>query len=88
MAKKRASNDVNDVMERIEVNALTKSIEEKMVRLGDLQVQIVEMKEDLDDTSKAYVGNAHVIQAVLPPMLASQPMPATAAQCRPKVRRM
>merc|ERR1712187_455512 len=36
-----------------EVNALTKSIEEKMVRLGNLQVQIVEMKEDLDDTSKA-----------------------------------
>merc|ERR1719356_1204968 len=36
-----------------EVNALTKSIEEKMVRLGDLQVSIVEMKEDLDDTQKA-----------------------------------
>merc|ERR1719217_1316283 len=36
-----------------EVNALTKSIEEKMVRLGDLQVSIVEMKEDLDDTGKA-----------------------------------
>merc|ERR1719161_1577831 len=36
-----------------EVNALTKAIEEKMVRLGKLQVDIVEMKEDLDDTSKA-----------------------------------
>merc|ERR1719262_781758 len=36
-----------------EVEALTKSIEEKMVRLGDLQVSIVEMKEDLDDTQKA-----------------------------------
>merc|ERR1719498_1768387 len=36
-----------------EVNALTKAIEEKMVRLGNLQVQIVEMKEDLDDTGKA-----------------------------------
>merc|ERR1719506_2866125 len=35
-----------------EVNALTASIEEKMVRLGNLQVQIVEMKEDLDDTQK------------------------------------
>merc|ERR1719486_141842 len=35
-----------------EVDALTKSIEEKMVRLGDLQVSIVEMKEDLDDTTK------------------------------------
>jgi len=36
-----------------EVGALTKAIEEKMVRLGKLQVEIVEMKEDLDDTSKA-----------------------------------
>jgi chromosome segregation ATPase len=36
-----------------EVNALTKSIEEKSVRLGELQVEIVEMKEDLDDTGKA-----------------------------------
>jgi|Transcript_44204 DNA repair exonuclease SbcCD ATPase subunit len=36
-----------------EVAALTKTIEEKMVRLGDLKVAIVEMKEDLDDTGKA-----------------------------------
>merc|ERR1719157_431573 len=36
-----------------EVSALTKAIEEKMVRLGKLQVEIVEMKEDLDDTGKA-----------------------------------
>jgi len=36
-----------------EVEALTKSIEEKTVRLGETQVSIVEMKEDLDDTSRA-----------------------------------
>jgi len=36
-----------------EVNALTKSIEEKSVRLGETQVNVVEMKEDLDDTQKA-----------------------------------
>jgi len=36
-----------------EVNALSKAIEEKMVRVGKLQVDIVEMKEDLDDTQKA-----------------------------------
>merc|ERR1740121_3426368 len=36
-----------------EVEALTKSIEEKSVRLGETQVAIVEMKEDLDDTAKA-----------------------------------
>merc|ERR1712166_1047986 len=33
-----------------EVSALTNSIEDKMVRLGELQVSVVEMKEDLDDT--------------------------------------
>merc|ERR1719389_218481 len=38
-----------------EVASLSKAIEEKMVRLGDLQVSIVEMKEDLDDTSKALI---------------------------------
>jgi len=36
-----------------EVNALSKAIEEKMVRLGSLQVELVEMKEDLSDTNKA-----------------------------------
>jgi len=36
-----------------EVDALTASIEEKSVRLGETQVNIVEMKEDLDDTQKA-----------------------------------
>jgi septal ring factor EnvC (AmiA/AmiB activator) len=36
-----------------EVDALTKSIEDKSVRLGELQVSIVEMKEDLDDTQKS-----------------------------------
>jgi len=36
-----------------EVKALTQAIEEKMVRLGELQVSIVEKKEDLDDTGKA-----------------------------------
>merc|ERR1719182_166388 len=40
-----------------EVNALTKSIEEKSVRLGELQVSIVEMKADLDDTSKALLDD-------------------------------
>merc|ERR1719476_353605 len=40
-----------------EVIALTTSIEEKMVRLGNLQVEIVEMKEDLDDTGKALLSD-------------------------------
>jgi len=36
-----------------EVGALTKAIEEKTVRLGETQVSIVEMNEDLDDTGRA-----------------------------------
>merc|ERR550537_1026452 len=47
----KAYNDLMAAKEK-EVNALTKAIEEKMVRLGKLQVEIVEMKEDLDDTGK------------------------------------
>merc|ERR1719453_963807 len=38
-----------------QVQALTASIEDKMVRLGNLQVELVEMKEDLDDTGKGMV---------------------------------
>merc|ERR1712187_224047 len=36
-----------------EVNALTKAIEEKMTRAGELGVKIVEMKNDLGDTAEA-----------------------------------
>jgi septal ring factor EnvC (AmiA/AmiB activator) len=36
-----------------EINALTKSIESKTSRVGDLGVQLVTLKEDLDDTSKS-----------------------------------
>merc|ERR1719261_1770761 len=48
----KAFNELMAAKEK-EVAALSKSIEEKMVRLGKLQVEIVEMKEDLDDTGKA-----------------------------------
>merc|ERR1719247_982721 len=48
----KAYNELMAAKEK-EVNALTQAIEEKMVRLGNLQVEIVEMKEDLDDTAKA-----------------------------------
>merc|ERR1719261_314143 len=47
----KAYNELMAAKEK-EVAALTKAIEEKMVRLGKLQVEIVEMKEDLDDTGK------------------------------------
>merc|ERR1719199_1237951 len=36
-----------------EVEALTKAIEEKTTRIGDLGVEIATMKGDLDDTQKA-----------------------------------
>jgi predicted nucleic acid-binding Zn-ribbon protein len=54
-AEQSAIKSYNELMaaKQKEVNALTKAIEEKMVRLGKLQVEIVEMKEDLDDTSKS-----------------------------------
>merc|ERR1719472_147345 len=38
-----------------EVNALTKAIEEKMTRVGELAVEIVQMKNDLGDTEEALV---------------------------------
>merc|ERR1719313_429110 len=36
-----------------EVNALTKALEEKMTRVGELAVEIVQMKNDLGDTAAA-----------------------------------
>merc|ERR1719424_2572730 len=36
-----------------EVNALTKALEEKMTRTGELSVEIVQMKNDLGDTAEA-----------------------------------
>merc|ERR1719454_2203090 len=36
-----------------EINALTKSIESKMTSIGELGVQLVTQKEDLDDTTKS-----------------------------------
>merc|ERR1719201_1610312 len=38
-----------------EVEALTKAIEEKLARIAELGVEIVNMKEDLDDTTKALI---------------------------------
>merc|ERR1719353_1113630 len=38
-----------------EVNSLTKAIETKMTRVGELAVEIVQMKNDLGDTAEALV---------------------------------
>merc|ERR1719456_1363808 len=37
------------------VDALTKAIEDKLMRLGELMVQLTQVKEDLDDTGKALI---------------------------------
>merc|ERR1719493_586307 len=38
-----------------EVNALTKEIETKLTRIGDLGVEIAQMKNDLGDTEEALI---------------------------------
>merc|ERR1719235_1400134 len=45
-----------------EVEALTKAIEEKTVRIGDLGVEIAMMKEDLDDTQKALLEDTKFLK--------------------------
>merc|ERR550537_1720764 len=40
-----------------EVDAATKAIEEKIKRIGELGIEIVNLKEDLDDTSESYVDD-------------------------------
>merc|ERR1719236_142242 len=38
-----------------EINALTKEVESKTSRIGELGVELVTMKEDLDDTTKSLI---------------------------------
>eukprot|EP00929_Paragymnodinium_shiwhaense_P032301 TRINITY_DN1792_c0_g2_i1.p2 TRINITY_DN1792_c0_g2~~TRINITY_DN1792_c0_g2_i1.p2 ORF type:complete len:733 (-),score=290.14 TRINITY_DN1792_c0_g2_i1:106-2223(-) len=45
-----------------EIAANTKAIEEKTVRSGEVAVEIVNMKEDLDDTSKAMLEDKKFLQ--------------------------
>merc|ERR1719362_1777808 len=42
---------------KAEVEALTASVESKVKRIGELGVEIVEMKEDLTDTEAAYMAD-------------------------------
>merc|ERR1719345_702649 len=45
-----------------EINALTKEVETKTARIGELGVQLVTEKEDLDDTSKALMEDEAFIK--------------------------
>merc|ERR1719393_1197436 len=53
--EKAAIKDFNALMaaKTKEINSLTKAIEAKTARVGELGVELVTQKEDLDDTSKA-----------------------------------
>merc|ERR1719218_37818 len=59
---KKATEEENDAQKSFnalvapkskEINALTKAIESKTSRVGELGVQLVTLKEDLDDTTKS-----------------------------------
>merc|ERR1719387_1993349 len=54
-AEEKAKADFDGMMKAkaAQIGALTAEIEEKSVRLGDKGVEVVNMKEDLDDTSKS-----------------------------------
>merc|ERR1719265_362699 len=45
-----------------EINSLTKEIETKTARVGELGVQLVTEKEDLDDTQKALAGDEQFLK--------------------------
>lgn len=51
--KAKASFEALMIAKKAEIDALQKSIEEKLVRLGDAGVELVNMVEDLDDTKKS-----------------------------------
>merc|ERR550514_1886304 len=45
-----------------EVETLSKGIEEKIIRIGDLGVEISQQKEDLDDTQKALLEDKKFLE--------------------------
>jgi hypothetical protein len=45
-----------------EINTLTKEIETKTARIGELGVELVTQKEDLDDTSKAFMEDTQFLK--------------------------
>merc|ERR1719240_1455898 len=51
--KAKATFEALMLAKKKEVDALQKSIEEKLVRLGNAGVELVNMVEDLDDTKKS-----------------------------------
>merc|ERR1719463_271885 len=56
-AEETAKKNYDDLMaaKQKEVEAATAAIESKIKRIGELGIEIVQMKEDLDDTSAAFI---------------------------------
>merc|ERR1719310_2759986 len=56
-AEKKAKEQYDALMaaKQKEVDALTKAIEDKIKRVGELGVKIVDLKEDLDDTTASFM---------------------------------
>merc|ERR1719393_566377 len=62
--EKTAIKDFNALMaaKTKEINTLTKEIETKIARVGELGVELVAQKEDLDDTTKALAGDEQFLK--------------------------
>merc|ERR1719183_1969530 len=62
--EKAAIKDFNGLMaaKTKEINTLTKEIETKIARVGELGVELVAQKEDLDDTTKALVEDEQFLK--------------------------
>merc|ERR1719201_735342 len=63
-AEEAAIKDFNGLIaaKTKEINALTKEIETQTARIGELGVQLVTQKEDLDDTSKSFAADTQFLK--------------------------
>merc|ERR1719491_1966083 len=61
--EKASLKDFNGLMaaKTKEINTLTKEIETKIARVGELGVELVTQKEDLDDTSKSFAEDTQFL---------------------------
>jgi chromosome segregation ATPase len=62
-AEEEAKKEYNELMaaKQKEVDTLTKAIEEKMKRSGEVAVELVNLKEDADDTAEALAENKKML---------------------------
>merc|ERR1719321_51914 len=62
--EEKAKKDYDGLMaaKQKEVDSLTKAIEDKMGRLGEIGVEIVNLKEDLEDTKESLVEDKKFLE--------------------------